>query len=130
MVYTIILALLLQGAAGPRNLQVAEDAKIKPPLVVPSGTTIPVALVNSITTKTAKDGDGVYARTTFPITINNKIVIPVGSSVKGKITEVNRAGRVKGKADLTISFQQIILPSGLTLPLYASLGGVGEAGNK
>src|SRR4051794_32594368 len=131
MLYSLILALLLQGTgAGPKNLQVAEDAKIMPPLIVPAGTTIPVALVNSITTKTAKDGDGVYARTTFPVTVNNKIVIPVGTSIKGKITEVNRAGRVKGKADLTISFQMMILPSGLTIPLYASLGGVGEAGTK
>ena len=79
-------------------------------------------MINSISTKTAKDGDGVYARTTFPITVNNKIVIPVGSHVKGKITEVDRPGRVKGKAELTISFQEIILPSGTTLPLYATLG--------
>src|SRR3954466_10666013 len=109
MLYSLILGLLLQGtAAGPKNLQVSEDAKIIPPLVVPSGTTIPVALVNSITTKTAKDGDGVYARTTFPVTANNEIVIPVASTIKGKITEVNRAGRVKGKADLTISFPTLI----------------------
>src|SRR6185295_8239062 len=69
-------------------------------------------------------------RTTFPVAISNQIVIPVGTSVKGKITEVSRAGRVKGKADLTISFQQIILPSGITLDLYATLGSVGGAGNR
>src|SRR3954468_20192469 len=108
----VIFALLLQGtAAGPKNLQVADDAKIMPPLIVPAGTTIPVALVNSITTKTAKDCGGVYVPTTFPATGNNKIVIPVVTSIKGKITEVNRAGRVKGKADLMISFQTLILPS-------------------
>jgi hypothetical protein len=128
MVYTMILALLFQAGQGPKNLQVTEDAKLKPPLVVPQGTTIPVALVNSISTKTAKDGDGVYARTTFPITVDNQIVIPVGSSIKGKITEVARPGRVKGKAELTISFQQLILPSGITVPLYATLGSVGDAG--
>lgn len=129
MVYMLLFALLLQDA-GPRNLQVGENAKIKPPLIVPVGTTIPVALVNSISTKTAKDGDGVYARTTFPITINNEIVIPVGTSIKGKITEVTRPGRVKGKAELTISFQQIIFPSGITVPLYATLGGVGDSGKR
>jgi type IV secretion system protein VirB10 len=129
MVYTLLFALLLQDV-GPRNLQVGENSRIKAPLVVPVGTTIPLALVNSISTKTAKDGDGVYARTTFPITVNNEIVIPVGTSIKGKITEVVRPGRVKGKAELTISFQQIIFPSGNTLPLYATLGSVGEAGTR
>jgi len=129
MIYTIVLALLLQEP-GPRNLQVSDSANIKPPLVVPAGTTIPLALVNSISTKTAKDGDGVYARTTFPITINNEIAIPVGTHIKGKITEVTRPGRVKGKAELTISFQQIVFPSGITLPLYATLGSVGTAGTR
>jgi type IV secretion system protein VirB10 len=129
MVWTLLFALVLQDV-GPRNLQVNEAAKVKAPLSVPSGTTIPIALVNSISTKTAKDGDGVYARTTFPITINNQIVIPVGTSIKGRITAVQRPGRVKGKAELTISFQQIIFPNGNTLPLYATLGSVGEAGNR
>jgi type IV secretion system protein VirB10 len=129
MVYMLLFALVLQDT-GPRNLQVAENAKIKAPLVVPVGTAIPVALVNSISTKTAKDGDGVYARTTFPITVNNEIAIPVGTSIKGKITEVIRPGRVKGKAELTISFQQIIFPNGNTMPLYATLGSVGDAGTR
>src|ERR1051326_7495645 len=128
MVQMLILAMFLQS--GPKNLQVSDDAKIQPPVVVPAGTTIPLAIINSISTKTAKDGDGVYARTTFPITINNKIVIPVDSHVRGKITEVARPGRVKGKAELTISFQEIILPSGITIPLFATLGSVGTAGVK
>src|SRR2546423_10284732 len=128
MVYSLIFALLFQ--AGPKDLQVSENAKIKPTLVVPVGTTIPVALVNSISTKTAKDGDGVYARTTFPITVNNEIVIPVGTNIKGKVTEVVRPGRVKGKAELTISFQQIIFPNGNTLPPYATLGSAGDAGRR
>ena len=85
MVWTLVFALLLQDV-GPRNLQVADSTKVKAPLVVPVGTTIPIALVNSISTKTAKDGDGVYARTTFPITVNNEIAIPVGTSIKGRVT--------------------------------------------
>jgi hypothetical protein len=127
MVQILLFALLLQG---PKNLQVAEDAKIMPPLIVPAGTTVPVSLINSISTKTAKDGDGVYARTMYPITVNNKIVIPVGTHVRGKITEVTRPGRVKGKGELTISFQELVLPSGITIPLYATLGSVGGAGTK
>jgi type IV secretion system protein VirB10 len=127
MVYTLLLALLLQDP-GPKNLQVGSNVQVKPALVVPSGTTIPVELVNSISTKFAKNGDGVYAKTTFPITINNQIAIPVGTSIKGRITEVTRPGRVKGKAELTISFQQIIFPNGNTMALYATLGSVGETG--
>ena len=51
MVVTIMLALLMQG---PRNLQIEPDKELKPPLVVPAGTTIPVALINRISTKNAQ----------------------------------------------------------------------------
>jgi type IV secretion system protein VirB10 len=119
----MMLTLLAQG---PKNLQVEPDDKILPPLIVPAGTTIPLKLTNRITTKTAKDGDGVYATTVFPITVDNKIVVPVGSYVRGKITEVQKPGRVTGKAELTLSFQTLILPSGITIPIYTSLGSVGE----
>ena len=123
----IMLTLLFQG---PKNLQVDDDDKILPPLVVPAGTTIPLKLTNRVTTKTAKDGDGVYATTTFPITVDNKIVVPIGSYVRGKVTEVRQPGRVTGKAELTLSFQTLILPSGITIPIYTSLGSIGEGEGK
>ena len=47
MIQTVILALLLQGA-GPKKLQVAADAPLKPALVVPAGTRLPVAMVNPV----------------------------------------------------------------------------------
>jgi hypothetical protein len=59
--------------------------------------------------------------------VNNEIIIPVGSYVGGKITQVQRPGKVKGKAGLALSFQTLILPSGSTIPLYASLAGSSEA---
>jgi type IV secretion system protein VirB10 len=117
-------ALLLQG---PANLQISENTKIPEANVLPKGTTIPIQLVAKLSTKTLKEGDGVYAMTIFPITLNNEIVIPVGSSVKGKVTQVQRPGKVKGKAALALSFQLLILPSGSTIPLYASLAGSSEA---
>jgi len=128
MVVLILLAALLQQQ-GPKSLDI-DPAKVQPAVVVPAGTVIPVTLTNRVTTKNAHDGDGIYGKTAFPITINNKIVIPEGSSVRGKITEVRRPGRVKGKGELTISFQTLVLPSGITLPIYSPLGGVGGAGDK
>jgi hypothetical protein len=130
----VTVALLLQGPAetdsGPRNLQLKQDAVVNPEVIVPVGTAIPIALLNKISTKNAKDGDGVYARTIFPITVNNQIVIPEGSRVKGKISVVQRPGRVKGRAALALSFQTLILPNGTNIPIYASLGGASGAGER
>ena len=50
--------------------------------------------------------------------------------MRGKIVEVKRPGRVKGKAELTLSFQTLVLPSGITIPIYTSLRGAGGAGTR
>ena len=115
--------LMVPAGQGPRKLEVPDD--IKPPLVVPEGTVIPVSLITEISTEHAEDGDGIYAQTIFPVTVENEIVIPVDSYVRGRVVNVTRPGKVKGKAELTINFHTLILPSGITLPLYGSLGGVG-----
>ena len=127
--FIMVAALLSQAQRGPKSLDV-DPSKVQAPVVVPAGTVIPVTLTTRINTKNAKDGDGIYGKTAFPITVDNQIVIPEGSNVKGKISEVKRPGRVKGKAELTLSFQTLVLPSGITVPIYTSLRGAGGAGER
>ena len=86
-------------------------------IVVPSGTQIPLVLKQAISTRNARPGDAVYAETAFPITINDKIVIPAGTYVQGRIAEVKRAGRVKGKAQLLMHFTTLVFPTGYTTML-------------
>ena len=131
MIGLVIVAALLQQPAqrGPRSLDI-DPSKVQPPVVVPAGTVIPVTLTSRISTKNARDGDGIYGKTVFPITVNNKIVIPEGSFVRGKVTEIRRPGRVKGKGELTLNFQTLVLPGGITVPIYTSLGGAGGAGER
>ena len=124
---SILMLLMLLGpiGQGPRDLTVPDESQIKAPLVVAEGTTIPVSLINELSTKNAEAGNGVYAQTIFPVTVNNEIVLPVGTYVRGRIVNAERPGRVSGRAELTINFHTIVLPSGLTLPIFGSLGGIG-----
>jgi hypothetical protein len=95
------------------------------------GTKIPLALINSISTKQAVEGDRVYMETAFPILQNGKVVIPVGSYVAGTVTKVKRPGRVKGKAELFIRFDSLTLPNGVTRDFRARIGGLdGQANEK
>src|SRR5262245_50760417 len=101
----VLAAMLGQGLQGPKKSLDVNPDKVLPAVIAPAGTVIPVTLTARISTKHAKDGDGIYGKTAFPVTVNNKIVIPEGSHVRGKISEVRRPGRVTGKAELTLSFQ-------------------------
>ena len=90
-------------------------------ITVPAGTQVLLHLQSPIDTKTAKVGDGVYCRTSFPITQNNVAVIPAGTYVKGKIAQVKRAGRIKGRAEILFNFTTMIFPNGYTIDLPGAL---------
>ena len=88
-------------------------------VIVPTGTRIGVVLENGISTGTAKPGDSVYFRTSFPITINNKVVVPVGSYLRGEVSDAKRPGHVKGKGELRLRLNTLIFPNGYTVDMNA-----------
>ena len=93
-------------------------------LTIPSGTKVPLALKQAISTRNAKEGDPVYCETTFPFVVEDRIVIPAGTYVQGKISRVQRPGRIKGRAELLMHFTSMIYPSGYTVMLPGSLDNI------
>jgi type IV secretion system protein VirB10 len=89
-------------------------------ILIPAGTRIGVVLENGISTRSAKPGDSVYLQTSFPITQNNRIVIPVGSYLRGEIIDSKRPGRVKGKGEFRLRLNTLIFPNGYTVDLNAA----------
>lgn len=79
---------------------------------VPAGTKVLLQLRSAINTKSAKPGDGVYLASTFPVVVGNRVMIPAGVYVQGVVDKVERAGRVKGRAQLDMHFTSIIFPNG------------------
>jgi hypothetical protein len=97
----------------------AKPASTGKVITVPNGTRIGVVLESGISTATAKPGDSVYFRTSFPITIENKVVIPVGSYMRGEVLEAKRSGHVKGRAELRIRLNSLVFPNGYTVDMNA-----------
>lgn len=83
-------------------------------LRLPAGTQVPLRLKQAISTKNAKVGDAVYAETVFPVVENDRIILPAGTYVQGRISDVRRAGRVKGKAEILMHFTSLVFPNGYT----------------
>jgi hypothetical protein len=93
-------------------------------LTLPSGTKVPLVLKHAITTKTAKEGDAIYAETNFPVVQDGRIAIPPGTYVQGVISRITRPGRVKGRAELLVHFTSMIFPSGYTVLLPGAVDNV------
>jgi type IV secretion system protein VirB10 len=79
---------------------------------IPSGSHLLLRMVNSINTRTAREGDFVYLRTASPISVDGRILVPVDSYVQGVVSESRRSGRVAGRAELGIKLETLTLPSG------------------
>ena len=89
-------------------------------VIVPAGTRVGVVLQNGISTRSAKSGDSVYLQTSFPITIGNRIVIPVGSYLRGELIDSKRPGRMKGRGEFRMRLNTLIFPTGYTVDLNAA----------
>src|SRR5271155_3516452 len=109
------------AAAPPASTPPPPPAAVKPTLTIPVGTQIPLTLKQAISTKTARDGDPVYAEVAFPYVVDERIVIPAGTYIQGKIEHVQRGGHDKGRAEVLIHFTSMIYPSGYTVMLGGSI---------
>jgi hypothetical protein len=99
---------------------------------IPQGTHVLLKMVNSISTRTASEGDQVYLQTASPVALDGQIVVPPGSYVQGRVSHTKRSGRVKGRAELGIRIETLTLPSGKVLTIAPRLSSVdsGENGQK
>jgi len=97
-----------------------EPARDGQKVSVPAGTRLAVVLENGISTRSAKAGDSLYFHTSFPVTQNNRVVIPVGSYIRGSLLESKRPGRIKGKGEFRLRLESLILPNGYTVDLMAA----------
>src|SRR5690242_15608293 len=95
---------------------------------IPQGAHVLLRLVNSISTRTASEGDYVYLRTASPIAANGQIVVPEGSYVQAVVTHSKRSGRVQGKAELAIRIETLTLPSGKVVKVTPHLQSVDSDG--
>ena len=99
-------------------------------IILPAGTQIPLVLQNTINTRNSRTGDNLYFETLYPIVHEGRIVIPVGSYVRGTLTLVKRPGRLKGRAELHVRIEEMTLPNGYTVKLPASLSNTGTQGGE
>ena len=116
----VLLSSLALAQAPPQPPKPAPSTE----LVIPAGTKVPVALKHAISTKGAREGDPIYAETTFPVVLNDRVLIPANTFVQGRISNIKRPGRIKGRAEVLIHFTTMIYPSGYTVLLPAAIDNV------
>jgi len=110
--------------AAPEVGLASTPARASKTYTVPAGTKVLLQLRSSINTRSAKPGDGVYLASIFPVVVGNRVMIPVGVYVQGVVDRVERAGRMKGKAQLDMHFTSMIFPNGTVAEIPGVVDGL------
>ena len=109
-------------ADSPETEVPAQAGEVAPDAVVPAGTRVPLVMINSISSKHSEPGDPVYLESVYPVVVDGRVMIPAGTNVSGSVIHSKRPGRVKGRGQLGIRLEQMILPNGVIRDLSGRPG--------
>jgi hypothetical protein len=100
--------------AGETKAETAASEETKAPpepvykdVTLPAGTTLRLDLKSSVASDTSKVEDTVRATLRQAVVIGGETVLPAGTELVGIVTEVERSGRVKGRARIAYRFSSL-----------------------
>jgi len=92
---------------------------------VPTGSKVVIRMIDSVNSETNKIGEVFVAVLDEPVMQSGIEVIPKGADVRGRIPNLEGAGRIKGKAELGLELTQIVvngIPYSVTTSEYEQAG--------
>jgi hypothetical protein len=89
-------------------------------VVLKAGTVIPMELVNTITSKTARSGQLVDFRVTSDVKVDGKTVVAAGSIAQGQIVRAKKNGLLGAEGELEIAVKSIKAVDGTSVYLSSS----------
>ena len=92
---------------------------------IPTGSKIVIRMIDSVNSERNKIGEQFIAILDEPVTDGGVEIIPKGADVRGRIANVNEAGRIAGSAQLGLELTQIVvngIPYSITTSEYQEVG--------
>ena len=88
---------------------------------LPVGTRMVAQLNNTISTQLTAAGTPFAAELTQPVMRNGRVLIPAGSVVNGRVTQIHGGRRISGASAIRLTPDQIILPNRAVYRLNAEV---------
>ncbi|HSS78527.1 MAG TPA: hypothetical protein VLV54_17510, partial [Thermoanaerobaculia bacterium] len=105
----------------PRPAEPPVEAPRTVEVSIPAGRVLNVQLTQTLASNTSKQGDIFRVRVAHDVRVDGVVAIPRGSEIVGLVTDAAPLPRIGGKARLTLKLTDLVLPSGTTVPIHASL---------
>ncbi len=88
---------------------------------LPAGTFLKTRLGQSVSTDTTSEGTSFTASLSEPVLREGRVLLPAGSLINGRVTEVRSGKRISGPAAIHLQPQTITLPDGARYKLVAQV---------
>lgn len=76
-------------------------------VTIPAGTAVSVRMAEGLDSEVNKVGDTFRANLDSPIMVDDRVVVPAGTEVQGRVTGVLSSGRFKGRSELTLELVRL-----------------------
>ena len=120
------VALSPQPDESQGTLAAARSGPPEGELEVAEGTELRIKVLGTLSTHSSKVGDRFDAEVVEDVLSGENTAIPEGTEVRGSVTHVKRAGRIAGRAQMTIDLKEFLFEDGSTLPIDAQLVSIEE----
>jgi hypothetical protein len=90
------------------------------PNEVPVGTEFDVRLQSPLSSATAQVEDRFQATTMVDLLVDDRVLVPAGSAIRGMVSSVTKATRVERKGAVTVTFDRITI-KGRSYPIRATV---------
>ena len=106
-------------AAAPAGPVAPAPTPTPRPRIVAAGTALSIVLQQAVSTRTAQAEDPVLAQLGEDVVVDGELLLPRASEVRGHVVSAQRSGRVKGRARLVVSFEELRV-EGTSYPIQAT----------
>jgi hypothetical protein len=94
-------------AAAPRTISASAIERLGREVTIPAGTVLRLRVTRGFGSDISRVEDPVTATLARDVMIGGRIVLPVGSTASGYVSDATRPGKVKGRGRVAVQFTRI-----------------------
>lgn len=114
--YLVALALVVATWVAPGVVAAQRDATIQ------VGDVLALRMNTALSSKTSRAGDRFTATVFEPLRDRDgRVIVPQGSTVEGRVTNVEPAKRLSRSGTISVEFDRLVLPDKRSVPIFGQL---------
>lgn len=96
-----------EPAAKDAKAKVPRPAPVRRETVIAAGTSLTVRTTNALSSAKSSAGDVFAASLEEPLRDGERVLVPKGAEVEGRVVDADKGGRVKGRASISVQLTKL-----------------------